>query len=75
MKKMRTRLDNPNMRINLDTLKYKLNVSENDYRIFSYYMNSVWRVRNLLKHTNENLNSDSIFEKFFSKWLISQTEI
>ena len=75
MRKMRTKLDKPDMIISLDTLKYKLNISENDHRILSYYMSSVWRVRNLLKHTNENLDGTSIFKKIFSKWLISQTAI
>ena len=72
---MRTKLENANMVINIDTLRYKINISENDYRTFSYYIISVWRIRNILKHTNENLDINNIFRKFFGKWLICQTEI
>ena len=75
LKIMRTKLENANMVINIDTLRYKINISENDYRTFSYYIISVWRIRNILKHTNENLDINNIFRKFFGKWLICQTEI
>jgi hypothetical protein len=48
------------------------NLSRKDYLNISYFKFLVWRIRNILR-VNPNYNSESIFRKYWNKWLISST--
>ena len=56
-------------------LDYKRNVCDDDYRILSCFVYSIWRVRNALKHNEKNAKPFELFKTYFNKWLISITNI
>lgn len=48
------------------------NQSKKDFLNIAYFKFIIWRIRNILRKTSY-LNSETLFRKFWNKWLISQT--
>ena len=61
--------------LNLNIIKYKLDLDDQDYRVVSYYIYAIWRTRNCLKYLTQNLDSFSIFKNIFNKWYLSKNSI
>ena len=67
--------DSNNIALHLDLVQYKFNLTENNYRILSIYVFSVWQTRNILKHSKEIVDAFNIFKNIFNKWFLSKTSI
>ena len=68
-------LQKKNLTNSLDLLEFKREVSENDYKVLSCFVYCVWRVRNMCKHNEIDVNHLSNFKAIFNKWFITLSSI
>jgi len=64
-------LHKKNLPNSLDLLEFKRGISEDDYRALSCFVYSVWRVRNMCKHNELDVNLTNNFKIIFNKWLVT----
>lgn len=60
------------MYLSFKTIILQENQSKKDFLNIAYFKFIIWRIRNILRKTFY-LNSETLFRKFWNKWLISQT--
>ena len=65
-------LGNKNIKNSLVLLKFKRDLTVEDYKVLSCFTYCLWRVRNECKHRND-VNPFEIFKILFNKWYISLT--
>ena len=59
----------------LELLEFKRNIIDDDCRILSCYIYSMWRVRNSYKHNEKSASPFELFKMYFNKWIISMSNI
>ena len=65
-------LGNKNIKNSLVLLKFKRDLTVEDYKVLSCFTYCLWRVRNECKHRND-VNPFEIFKILVNKWYISLT--
>ena len=68
-------LQKKNLTNSLDLLEFKHKVSENDYKALSCFVYSVWRVRNMCKHSEITDNHLNSFKPIFNKCFFTLSNI